>query len=116
MFMVNVGMSLKRIQRIMRFRHATNEIRRVSPDNLDHALCANGYTGHCHFSHEFHDIVGISPTECIVLCESMDSCPFAVPITLHDNHMAIVWLSYAHKTVSCHRHWWLKVGSKNSPF
>lgn len=64
-FMDNVGLAPKQIQRIMRFRHATNEIIRTSPENLDQILYTNGYTDHSHFNHEFHDIVGISPTEYI---------------------------------------------------
>ena len=58
-------MSPKQIQRIMRFRRATNEIIRSSPLCLDDVLYSNGYTDHSHFNHEFHDIVGLSPTEYI---------------------------------------------------
>lgn len=64
-FMDNVGMSPKQIQRVMRFRQATNQIIRTSPDSLDDVLYTNGYADHSHFNHEFHDIVGISPTEYI---------------------------------------------------
>lgn len=64
-FMDNVGMNPKQIQRIMRFRLATNEIIHSSKENLDDILYTNGYTDHSHFNHEFHDIVGISPTEYI---------------------------------------------------
>lgn len=64
-FMDNVGMSPKQIQRIMRFRRATNQLIRSVPKNLDKVLYLNGYTDHSHFNHEFHDIVGISPTEYI---------------------------------------------------
>lgn len=64
-FIDNVGMKPKQIQRIMRFRRATNEIIRTTPENLDHILYANGYTDHSYFNHEFHDIVGVSPTEYI---------------------------------------------------
>lgn len=70
-FMDNVGMNPKQIQRIMRFRHATNEIIFSSPENLDHVLYTNGYTDHSHFNHEFHDIVGISPTEYIASLEQV---------------------------------------------
>lgn len=70
-FMDNVGMKPKQIQRIMRFRHATNEIITSGPENLDHVLYANGYTDHSHFNHEFHDIVGISPTEYIASLENV---------------------------------------------
>lgn len=70
-FVDNVGMTPKQIQRIMRFRHATNEIILSSPENLDHVLYANGYTDHSHFNHEFHDIVGISPTDYIASLEAV---------------------------------------------
>lgn len=70
-FMDNVGMNPKQIQRIMRFRHATNEIIFSSPENLDRVLYTNGYTDHSHFNHEFHDIVGISPTEYIASLEQV---------------------------------------------
>lgn len=70
-FMDNVGMNPKQIQRIMRFRQATNEIIRTSPENLDDVLYTNGYTDHSHFNHEFHDIVGVSPTEYIASLEKV---------------------------------------------
>lgn len=70
-FMDNVGMNPKQIQRIMRFRQATNEIIRTSPENLDEVLYTNGYTDHSHFNHEFHDIVGVSPTEYIASLEKV---------------------------------------------
>ena len=70
-FMDNVGMTPKQIQRIMRFRKATNEIILSSPESLDHVLYSNGYTDHSHFNHEFHDIVGISPTEYIASLETV---------------------------------------------
>lgn len=70
-FIDNVGMSPKQIQRIMRFRHATNEMIRSTPENLDHVLYTNGYTDHSHFNHEFHDIAGISPTEYIASLENV---------------------------------------------
>lgn len=70
-FMDNVGMNPKQIQRIMRFRHATNELIRSMPEDLDDVLYTNGYTDHSHFNHEFHDIVGISPTEYIASLEAI---------------------------------------------
>ena len=70
-FMDNVGMKPKQIQRIMRFRKATNEIILSEPENLDNILYMNGFTDHSHFNHEFHDIVGISPTEYIASLETV---------------------------------------------
>lgn len=70
-FMDNVGMKPKQIQRIMRFRHATNQLIVSTPENLDNMLYLNGYTDHSHFNHEFHDIVGISPTEYISMLENV---------------------------------------------
>lgn len=70
-FMDNVGMNPKQIQRIMRFRHATNQMILSNPDNLDNVLYTNGYTDHSHFNHEFHDIVGVSPTEYIASLEKV---------------------------------------------
>ncbi len=70
-FMDNVGMNPKQIQRIMRFRKATNEIILSEPENLDNILYMNGFTDHSHFNHEFHDIVGISPTEYIASLEAV---------------------------------------------
>ncbi len=70
-FMDNVGMNPKQIQRIMRFRNATNELIRSAPESLDDVLYANGYTDHSHLNHEFHDIVGISPTEYIASLEAV---------------------------------------------
>ncbi len=70
-FMDNVGMNPKQIQRLMRFRHATNELIHSTPENLDNVLYTNGYTDHSHFNHEFHDIVGISPTEYIASLETV---------------------------------------------
>ncbi len=72
-FMDNVGMSPKQIQRLIRFRQATNEIILTSPDRLDDVLYTNGYTDHSHFNHEFHDIVGISPTEYLASLEKVRS-------------------------------------------
>ncbi|MBQ0024089.1 MAG: helix-turn-helix transcriptional regulator [Prevotellaceae bacterium] len=70
-FIDNVGMNPKQIQRIMRFRHATNELIHSTPEKLDDMLYTNGYTDHSHFNHEFHDIVGISPTEYIASLEAV---------------------------------------------
>lgn len=70
-FIDNVGMKPKQIQRIMRFRHATNEIITSLPENLDNVLYKNGYTDHSHFNHEFHEIVGVSPTEYIASLEKV---------------------------------------------
>lgn len=72
-FMDNVGMSPKQIQRLMRFRQATNELILTSSDRLDDVLYTNGYTDHSHFNHEFHDIVGLSPTEYIASLEKVRS-------------------------------------------
>lgn len=70
-FVDNVGMKPKQIQRIMRFRNATNKIMFSGQENLDNVLYLNGYTDHSHFNHEFHDIVGISPTEYIASLEKV---------------------------------------------
>lgn len=70
-FMDNVGMNPKQIQRIMRFRNSTNQLIHSTPENLDNVLYTNGYTDHSHFNHEFHDIVGISPTEYIASLETV---------------------------------------------
>lgn len=70
-FMDNVGMNPKQIQRMMRFRRATNEIIRSTPENLEEVLYKNGYTDHSHFNHEFHEIVGVSPTEYIASLEKV---------------------------------------------
>lgn len=70
-FMDNVGMNPKQIQRIMRFRRATNQLILSTPENLDDVLYLNGYTDHSHFNHEFHDIVGVSPTEYIASLEKV---------------------------------------------
>ena len=59
------------VQRIMRFRNATNKIMFSGQENLDKVLYQNGYSDHSHFNHEFHNIVGISPTEYIASLETV---------------------------------------------
>lgn len=70
-FIDNVGLNPKQVQRIMRFRNATNKIMLYGQENLDNVLYQNGYTDHSHFNHEFHNIVGISPTEYIASLEKV---------------------------------------------
>lgn len=62
-FVDNVGMTPKQLQRIMRFHLATTELLHHGDDSLEDVLFKYGYTDHSHFNHEFHDIVGMSPTE-----------------------------------------------------
>ena len=70
-FIDNVGMKPKQIQRIQRFHLATNEIIKSMPTNIDSVLYKNGYTDHSHFNREFHDIANISPTEYIAFLDSI---------------------------------------------
>lgn len=70
-FIDNVGMKPKQIQRIQRFHLATNEIIKSIPTNIDRVLYKYGYTDHSHFNREFHEIVNISPTEYIAFLESI---------------------------------------------
>ncbi len=70
-FIDNVGVKPKQIQRIQRFHLATNEIIKSIPANLDLVLYKYGYTNHSHFNREFHDIANISPTEYIAFLESI---------------------------------------------
>lgn len=70
-FTDNVGMKPKQIQRIQRFHLATNEILQSRAENLDDILYKFGYTDHSHFNHEFHDIVGISPSEYLTFLEGV---------------------------------------------
>ena len=70
-FIDNVGMKPKQIQRIQRFHQATNEIIKSIPTNIDRVLYKYGYTDHSHFNREFHDIANISPTEYIAILESI---------------------------------------------
>lgn len=62
-FAENVGMTPKQLQRIQRFHLATNELLYSREDALEQILCKYGYTDHSHFNREFHEIVGLSPTE-----------------------------------------------------
>lgn len=66
----NVGMKPKQIQRIQRFHLATNDILQTN-DNIDNILYKYGYTDHSHFNHEFHNIVGISPSEYLIFLEDI---------------------------------------------
>lgn len=70
-FIDNVGMKPKQIQRIQRFHLATNEIIKSIPANIDQVLYKYGYTDHSHFNREFHDIANISPTEYIAFLENI---------------------------------------------
>lgn len=70
-FIDNVGMKPKQIQRIQRFHLATNEIIKSMPTNIDRVLYKYGYTDHSHFNREFHDIANISPTEYIAFLDSI---------------------------------------------
>ena len=70
-FIDNVGMKPKQIQRIQRFHQATNEIIKSIPTNIDRVLYKYGYTDHSHFNREFHDIANISPSEYIAILESI---------------------------------------------
>ena len=70
-FIDNVGLKPKQIQRIKRFHQAINEILLTNPDNLDTILCKYGYTDHSHFNREFHEIAGMSPTEYLALIKDL---------------------------------------------
>lgn len=70
-FIENVGIKPKQIQRIQRFHLATNELQKSTPSNLDQLLYKYGYTDHSHFNREFHEIVGISPTKYLHFLEDV---------------------------------------------
>ena len=70
-FIENVGIKPKQIQRIQRFHLATNELQKSTPSNLDKLLYKYGYTDHSHFNREFHEIVGISPTKYLGFLEDV---------------------------------------------
>ena len=70
-FIENVGIKPKQIQRIQRFHLATNELQKSTPSNLDQLLYKYGYTDHSHFNREFHKIVGISPTKYLRFLEDV---------------------------------------------
>ena len=70
-FIENVGIKPKQIQRIQRFHLATNELQKSTPSNLDQLLYKYGYTDHRHFNREFHEIVGISPTKYLHFLEDV---------------------------------------------
>jgi len=70
-FIDNVGMNPKQIQRIQRFHLATNEILHSKDTNLDEIIFKYGYTDHSHFNREFHEIAGLSPTEYLTVLEGV---------------------------------------------
>ncbi|MBQ0156633.1 MAG: AraC family transcriptional regulator [Bacteroidales bacterium] len=70
-FIDNVGMSPKQIQRIQRFHLATNEMLQSKVENIEHIVYKYGYTDHSHFNREFHEIAGMSPTEYLNSLESI---------------------------------------------
>lgn len=70
-FIDNVGMSPKQIQRIQRFHLATNEMLQSKVENIEQIVYKYGYTDHSHFNREFHEIAGMSPTEYLNSLESI---------------------------------------------
>jgi AraC-like DNA-binding protein len=62
-FVDQVGMRPKQIQRMMRFQQAVKAmLSSVTPD-IESLIYKYGYLDHSHFNHEFHEISGLSPTE-----------------------------------------------------
>lgn len=70
-FIDNVGMKPKQIQRIQRFHLATNEILHSNDGNFDDIVFKYGYTDHSHFNREFHEIAKMSPTEYLAVLEGV---------------------------------------------
>lgn len=62
-FVENIGVSPKQMQRIQRLHLAVGALTEHRHDSMEPLLRRYGYADHSHFNHEFHDIAGMSPTD-----------------------------------------------------
>ena len=61
-FIENVGMSPKQIQRQLRFYYAVKEFLTLGGVSIGYIVHKYGYTDYSHFYRDFREIVGMSPT------------------------------------------------------